>query len=196
MPPKLFLTFLLAVSGLLISCRKSSPAPAATYSHRHTFNTVLGVVPPEKEQAEQPAAQLRGSAQLTATTLEITVAADPEEQLVLSVPRGELTSDFIGQYPLRDPTLPGAGTVGASYTYFAPAGTSRQPQLYHNAAPATYPCGGTLLVSDYDAKHDLISGSYHVDYSFVPNPKLLADNRPDNWQITLEGDFKNLKIKQ
>ncbi|UOQ69745.1 hypothetical protein [Hymenobacter volaticus] len=86
MPNNLLFSCLLAVSGLLMGCRKSAPEPAARYSHLHTFNTVLGVVPPEKEQAEQPASQLRGSAQLTATALELTVAADPEEQLVLSIP--------------------------------------------------------------------------------------------------------------
>ncbi|UOQ69746.1 hypothetical protein [Hymenobacter volaticus] len=97
---------------------------------------------------------------------------------------------------MRDPTLPGAGVVKASYTYYAPAGTSRQPQLYQNSAPATYPCSGTLLISEYDPKHELISGSYHVDYSFVPNPKQLAPARPDNWQITLEGSFNNVNLKQ
>ena len=193
---KLLFTCLLTVSGLLMGCRKSAPAPTASFTHQHTFNTVLGVVPPEKEQTEQPAAQLWGSAQLTAAALELTVAADPEERLVLSIPRDQLKGDFIGQYQLRDPTLPNSGPVGARYTYFALAGAVRQPQLYQNSAPATYPCNGTLLISNYDAKHELISGSYHIDYSFVPNPKQLAPPRPDNWQITLEGSFNNLKLGQ
>jgi hypothetical protein len=194
MKTKLSLLAVLA-TVLSTSCKNTTPEPAASYALTHDFRTVLGVTPAEAERNEQPARQLSGAARLTAAGLELTIAAAGEEELALRIDRNRLTADYLGQYFLREAS-DRSGAADVTYTYSFEEGGARETRVYHNQPGTNSAPGGLVQITKYDAGKALISGAYHVQFSFVPRPKAPVTVTAPLWQITLDGQFNNVKLAQ
>ncbi|UOQ71537.1 hypothetical protein [Hymenobacter cellulosilyticus] len=197
--PTMYLRSLLVIllgAALVLcgACRKTEPAPAPHFEHAYSFRTILGVEPAQAAQLVRPAAELQGTAQQTGTTLALTIKAGESEELVLSIPREQLAAGLSGTYALRDPAYGANGPVTVHYTYVASAGGNRQPHTYTNGLSAANPSSGSVVITQYDARHGLLSGTYHVDFAFVPSPLSLTPTAATTWQLALDGRFENVKL--
>ncbi|WP_460575530.1 hypothetical protein [Hymenobacter coalescens] len=182
-----------AVALLFSACQQNDPAPTPRYAHTYTFETLLGVTPAERVRQQQPASRLSGGAQLSAAALELTLSASQEENIRFSIAREHLAGDFVGQYALAEPQFATAGAA-ATYTYLFNTGASVESRVFSNQPGAAFPTSGAVTITKYDARKRLLSGSYYVSYSFVPNPRSAAFPGPADRQIRLEGQFEHMPL--
>ncbi|OON71119.1 hypothetical protein [Hymenobacter sp. CRA2] len=187
------LALLATVSVLSTSCKKSAPTPKESYALTHEFSTVLGVTPAETERTEQPTSKLIGTAQVTDDALSLTIAVPEEEELVLRIDQDRLAKDYVGQYFLRGAN-DRSGAADVTYSYSFASGSARQTRVYDNQPGSPGATSGFVQITAYDPGSALISGIYHVQLAFVPQPKAPVTVTAPLWQITLEGKFNNAKL--
>ncbi|HET9504632.1 MAG TPA: hypothetical protein VFO93_13910 [Hymenobacter sp.] len=158
--------------------------------HNRTFGTIGVTLARTEQQLNQP---VKGQARLTAAAFELAIDTNDDETLVISVDRRRLPVALEGQYQLLNPVYNDNNPGLVTYSRFA---STAQKRVFTNVPPATTATTGFVLVSRYDAARRLVSGSYAVGFSHVPDPPVATPTGTGLWQITLAGQFENLPLGQ
>jgi hypothetical protein len=143
--------------------------------------------------AEYEAWAMKSEAQLSPTTLTLTLHSQPvAEQVELVVDRAALSAGYVGQYSLRSSTAPQAPT-DFRYTYFLPQGFTTKPMIYRSA---DYPVQSTLHITSYDAKLKLLSGTFEVLLASAPDPYDASGTSSRSCNAAIKGTFANVPLAE
>jgi hypothetical protein len=105
------------------------------------------------------------------------------------IAEADLTDGYIGVYTLK--SLPNTANGKASTTYsYSKSGTSGS--AYFSEANTM---NGAIEITNYNDKHNLISGSFELTMKDVSDPTLTAPTtNPRKCDVTVTGTFVNAKL--
>lgn len=199
----LFLVALTAASGLFAACsdkdRDDAPAPAdptpafqmSSYFDFATATPTGGTAHSGYGTGHRPA-DIKGTATLAPQVLALDFVAG-KDNTYLEVERAKLSAKWEGTYALRCRTRP-TDPVFSSYVYTERTGGGISGAIYRFSDTARE-LTGNVTITAYDAKRQLVSGTYTVKAPEQDEPGKTPSSNSPKCTIILEGSFENLKIK-
>jgi hypothetical protein len=191
--------FYLLLMGLLSAAACSSKhdeptprEPEATVALQRTISYPAGGLADQKQEYSQLtlrtklAAQTDGSAQLSL------VALNGKENVLLTFSQSLFSTGQTGSYTLKNRFEP-LGLFSAAYTYYV----VNRPGEIQSRTYSVNQMQGQLTITRYDARHRLLSGSYHLVLPDVadPNNETLNGSSDLRSRVELTGSFENLKLE-
>jgi hypothetical protein len=171
----------------------STPDPKATFELSHYFDTVVtapggGTSHTGGGQVHAPQ-DITGSARLDATgkVLVLDFVAKPDE-VYLELDQAQLRPGWTGTYALRSQVRP-TDPVFVSYLYTEASTTVTTIMRLSDWAPQLT---GSVTITVYDAKRQLVSGRYEITAPDQFDPSVLGRPR---CTVLLTGEFANLKVQ-
>lgn len=131
---------------------------------------------------------IKGSAALNTQVLVLDFAAGTDNAH-FEVDRAKLSANWLGAYTLRSRNRP-TDPVFTSYVYSRNGASS-----IYRFSDFTQELTGNVTITAYDAKRQLVSGSYEVRAPEQRDPTSTGVNNDPTCTILLAGDFDNLKVK-
>lgn len=188
---------LLSGAGLTACADKKedpTPDPAATFELSHYFDTVTiapggGTAHSGGGQVHAPQ-DITGSARLDATgkVLVLKFAAKPDE-VYMELDQAQLRPGWTGTYALRSQLRP-TDPVFVSYLHTNVNTTATTIMRLSDWAPQLT---GNVTITAYDAKRQLVSGSYEITAPNQFDPSDLPARTVCT--VLLAGKFANLKVQ-
>ncbi|MCB2410616.1 hypothetical protein [Hymenobacter lucidus] len=183
------MTALLVPAGLLSACSdktEETPAPADPTPEYRIGHGYYYPATRESSIVSWPSRDIKGEAQLYPAVLglDFKVATDAVH---LEVDRAALKTDWKGVYALKCQKRP-TDPVFVSYLYTDAGGTS-----IFRLSDFTPELTGNVTITAYDAKRQLLSGTYEVVAPGQRDP--LSDFSTATCDITLAGSFTDMKVK-
>lgn len=101
----------------------------------------------------------------------------------------DLADGYIGNYTLMSLPNPDNGKAKTTYSYSI---TQTSGNAYFSQANYM---GGSFKITDYNEKHNLISGTFELTMEDVPDPTLTSSTpAPRRCDVTVTGTFENAKL--
>jgi hypothetical protein len=139
----------------------------------------------------------QASDRLTITLEVLNVISTVDDHVDFVLPLSKQKPGLTGTYTVASQPNTTAGDALASYIRPVPSNSSAYPNVYtSNSNQVT----GTLTITSYDAKRQLLSGTYQARYSNVKGPfsflgmGSVGDPRRDG-DLTISGTFQEIPLK-
>ncbi|WP_242928187.1 hypothetical protein [Pontibacter vulgaris] len=100
----------------------------------------------------------------------------------------DLISGYVGNYTLKSLPNPENGKAKITYSY-STSGTSGSV-MFSQANTMI----GSIEITDYNEKHNLISGAFELRMEDVPDPTATSPTNPRRCDVTVTGTFENAKL--
>lgn len=105
------------------------------------------------------------------------------------IAEADLTNGYVGVYTLKSLPNPANGKANTTYSY-SQSGTSGS--AYFSQANTM---SGAIEITNYNEKHNLISGTFELTMVDVADPTLTAPTtNPRKSDVTVNGTFENAKL--
>ena len=105
------------------------------------------------------------------------------------ISEAKLLSGYVGEYTLQ--TLPNPDNGDANTTYVYKNGATSGSVYF---SQANY-INGSIEITDYNEKYNLISGTFEMTMEDVPDPTLTtATPTPRRCDVTITGNFENARL--
>lgn len=196
----LLLAALTATSALFSACsdkeKEEAPAPAdptsafqmSSYFDFVTITPAGGNAHSGYGTGHRPA-DITGTATLGPQVLALNFVAG-FDNTYFEVERTKLSAKWLGTYTLRCRNRP----TDPVFTSYLRGSTNGGTSIYR-LSDFTRDLTGNVTVTAYDAKRQLISGSYEVRAPEQRDPSATVASTDPKCTIILEGTFENLKVK-
>ncbi|OGX89087.1 hypothetical protein BEN47_08150 [Hymenobacter lapidarius] len=199
----LLLAALTAASGLFAACsnkdKDDTPAPAdpkpafqmSSYFDFITTTPAGGAAHSGYGTGYRPS-DITATATLGPQVLALDFEAGTDNAY-FEVDRAKLSAKWTGTYALRCRNRP-TDPVFTSYTYTVRTATGSSGAFYR-FSETTRELTGNVTITAYDAKRQLVSGTYEVRAPEQNEPSATITFGGPKCTIILEGSFENLKVK-
>ncbi len=194
----LLLAALTAASGLSAACSDKNeapapadPAPAFQMSSYFDFAipTPTGGTAHSGYGTGYRPADITGMATLGPQVLTLNFVAG-FDNTYFEVERTKLSAKWLGAYPLRCRNRP----TDPVFTSYLRGSTNNGTSIYR-LSDFTRDLTGNVTITAYDAKRQLVSGTYEVRAPEQNEPSATITIGGPKCTIILEGSFENLKVK-
>ncbi|GAB3304181.1 hypothetical protein [Hymenobacter tenuis] len=197
-----FLPVFLALSAVVLgttACQKedNEPTPEAPVIAQYKLDRMVHYPASfESSGVSHSPSAITGTVKHSGGGLELRFrSGDPsEDNVVFLLDYTKLTPGRVGKYPLKSVAAT-ANPAQATYTLtYSSDQNSLVGKIYRASLHKTT---GDLTISAYDARRGLISGTYALTMSEVPDPYAdLTPNRPArSADIMVNGEFTNVPVQ-
>ncbi|WP_035565867.1 hypothetical protein [Hymenobacter sp. IS2118] len=199
----LFITVFTAASGLIAACSDKAkdeapmpadPTPALQMSSYFDFVTITpagGTAHSGYGTGYRPA-DIKGTATLGPQVLALDFEAGTDNTY-FEVDRAKISAKWTGTYALQCRNRP-TDPVFTSYIYTVRTATGSSGAIYR-FSETTRELTGNVTITAYDAKRQLVSGTYEVRAPEQNEPSATITFGGPKCTIIMEGSFENLKVK-
>lgn len=112
-----------------------------------------------------------------------------QDGVSFEITKTDLQEGIIGSYALKSLPNPDAGKAKTTYSYSSQEGSG---SIYFSQANFIE---GSVIVTDYNVKHSLISGKFEVKLKDVADPALTSPTpTPRRCDVIVTGEFKNARL--
>lgn len=189
----------LALAGgalALAGCSRDEaiPSPEASYSRTVVY---LDQAKPARHDTTYQAPALQATAKLDAKSCVVFLqAATGKAGLAFGIPRAQLTPGFVGSYAFRAPINP---SQGPNYRYWVNAAndpSGSNSWVYESWwLTSTGAATGTLDITAYDTKRQLLSGRFKLALTGTYDPRASSTEfSTRRCDLTLAGTFANVLV--
>ncbi|SFQ32264.1 hypothetical protein [Hymenobacter arizonensis] len=192
----LLLVALASASGIFTACSDKTEAPAPadptpTFKMGSYFDfvttTPAGGTAHTGFGTTHSALDIKGTASLAPQVLALDFIAGTDNAY-FEVDRAKLSAAWTGTYTLRCRNRP-TDAVFTSYIYKVTTGS-----VIYRLSDFTQDLTGNVTITAYDAKRQLVSGSFEVRAPEQRDPTTTSTTAP-KCTILLAGEFNNMKVK-
>jgi hypothetical protein len=137
----------------------------------------------------------QSSDRLTITLEKLDVLSSVQDRVELTIPLAKQKAGLVGTYVLA--SQPNTSLGEALFNYVRPGSNSAYSNVYSSNGNQV---AGSMVITSYDAKRQLISGSYNARFTNVKGPfsflgvGSVGDPRLDG-DLTLSGTFQEIPLK-
>jgi hypothetical protein len=139
------------------------------------------------------ASDIKGKAVLTTQVLGLDFEAGSDNPH-FEVDRAKLAANWVGTYSLRCRNRP-TDPVFTSYVYSVRSASGGISGAIYRFSETTRELTGNVTITAYDAKRQLVSGSFEVRAPEQTEPGPSTSYNSPKCTILLAGDFENLKVQ-
>ncbi|NDK54370.1 DUF6252 family protein [Pontibacter fetidus] len=142
----------------------------------------------ETKNATYTSANLQSAFLTENERLTIYVGGDKDD-ISFEIAEADLPSGYVGNYVLKSLPNPDNGKAKTSYSY---ATSPTSGSVFFSQANAM---NGSVEITNYNEKHQLISGTFELTMENVPDPTATSPTNPRSCDVTITGTFANAKLK-